>query len=157
MDNGKQKRVPLGANPNTTQKVPREKFVNHPEFMPMFQAAMIGQEFPHGNIPDKFKEWLLVCLKEIPFPLFKMPFEGYKEMIALNPNKYSFGLLQKAIDIIYNSKPSVLFSNDVIFNYMNVIEHLEEMKQIIFEIQDPIKQDIIDKLILKQAPSILKG
>ncbi len=156
MDNGKQNRIPLGANPNKTAKIPREQWINHPEFMPMFQAAMVGVEFPKDKIPSGFKIWLDLSLRQIPFSLLKMPIEGYKELIDNESDFYSFGLLQKAIDIVYNSKPVYFGADTDLMEYYLIIEDIIEMKQIIAEIQEPIKQDIIDKLILKEAPSILK-
>ncbi len=139
-------------NNSTANLPPKEQFVNHPDFAKRIGEAMQGVVFPKDKIPDAFKSWLMDCLKRIPFSTLGMPLIFYRELITTHPENMTFGLLQKAADIVYNSKPTDHVGS--LDAYADIIEAIATLKDDMSDITDPIRDKVCADL--QAAESIKK-
>ena len=139
-------------NNSTAKLPPKEQFVSHPDFAKRIGEAMEGVTFPQDKIPDAFKSWLIACLEQIPFSVLRMPLPFYRELITTHPENMTFGLLQKAADIVYNSKPTDFVGS--LDAYADIIEAIATLKDAMSDITDPIRDKVCADL--QAAESIKK-
>ena len=146
MDKQKGRKIPMQApKPQFPQ---REQFVHHPEFKERIAKEMDGVEFPKEKIPADFDKWLQCALLGISFPSLGMPLPFYYQLITVAPDAMTFGLLQKACDIVFNSKPNDHSpSTDDLEVYYNMITQIATMKDALSDITDPIRDKVIDDLM----------
>jgi len=142
MDTSKGRKLPT---PQVQRQIPREQFINHPEFKERIASAMDGVEFPKEKIPAKYTEWLENCLKHVPFAILGMPIPFYFDLCFIDPEKMTFGLLQKGCDIIYNSNPD--WHKVSMGEYYEMIRTIASMKDALSDITDPIRDKVIDDLM----------
>jgi hypothetical protein len=138
------KKIPMPAP--KAQLPEREQFVNHPEFKDRISAAMEGVEFPIEKIPANLNVWLWETLRHIPYSVLGMPLPFYHQLINTPVHQMSFGLLQKACDIVFNAKPTDLLIADL-SEYHNIILAVATMKDALSDITDPIRDKVIDDLM----------
>ncbi len=139
--------------------VPRESYTTHPLFADKMIHELNREEvvFPAADIPDNFKSWLLMALSDIPFPNLRMATGTYWKLIHKAPDELTFGTLQKAVDIIWNSKPDTWkpeFKGELVSTNQSILQdHYEKMLAInkmrmaCDAIIAPIREKVIDELI----------
>lgn len=146
---------PLGK-----QVIPDDAYVNHPEFNERIGKAMDGIGFPKNEIPKQFNQYLISAMADIAFPALCVPLPVYHQLINDEPQAMSFGILQKACDIILNSKPymvsiddpgSLLLQKQMLIVHYNTITEVGTMIDKMRDITDPIKKTVIDSLKAKDS------
>ena len=143
MDQQKGRQRPMQApKPQLPQ---RDQFVHHPEFKERIAKAMDGIEFPIEKIPANFNKWLTNALNHIPFTVLGIPLHFYYDLCFIHPDKMTFGLLQKACDIVYNSSPECQKMG--LSEYYEMIREIATMKDALSDITDPIRDKVIDDLM----------
>ena len=125
----------------------KEDYVRHPEFAERIGKAMDGVEFPADKIPKNFGKWIGSCLAHVPFSQLGMPLPFYYDLINEPIEKLTFGVLQKACDIIYNSSPE--WHDVPISEYYGIISAAAAMKDALSDITDPIRDKVIEDLMAK--------
>jgi hypothetical protein len=123
---------------------PKESYVNHPDFNKRFAEAMEGAALPADKIPAGFKGWLLTSIENMSFPETRLPFAIYKEIIETDPAEMSFGLLQKAADLVMNSKP-IWFT--VPSRHIIYLEQTTTLIDAMRDIAQPIRDKVIGSLM----------
>lgn len=130
----------------------RENYLQHPEFNKRFSEAMEGVTFPAESVMVGFDEYLKRALQHISFTTLRMPLPLYCDLIGLPSYKFSFGILQKATDIIYNSTPEHLGVG--LPEYSVIIEETAKMIDLMRDITQPITNKVTSALMAKDSVKI---
>lgn len=158
------KHFPIPLAKGIQKKIPREQWGNHPEYQGKIQKLLGTCVFPKDEIPKDFHYWLLQAMLQFSLPTLGIPQSIYFKFVNTPPDTYKFGELQKALDIVFNSKPcfhncdnnSLIFATEILNAYHSQMGAVMRMKQTFEDIISPLKEQVIDELILQDAPSIIK-
>lgn len=150
--------MPFPLAKNVQKKIHREQWCQHPQFQGNIQKLLNECVFPKEDIPASFHTWLLDSLLQHAFPSLNLPQAIYFKFVNTPPETYKFGELQKAVDIVYNSKPKILSGTaaDILNAYHSQACTILRMKTAFEDIISPLREKVIDELILQDAPSIIK-
>jgi len=142
----------------------KEDYLNHPQFMERFGAAMMGVETPKEVIPDWMRYALNRCLMDMPFPSIGVPMHVYSELCFTKCEEMTFGVLQKAADIIFSSNPKAkayeflgeekAYAHDYCQDHYELVRSMATLLDAMKAITDPIRDKVIEELIA--ADSIIK-
>ena len=137
-----------------------EQIKHSPEFAQLKVAKLKDLEFPKDKIPLLFYIYLHRALMQFSIASLNLPSPIYRKFILDKPETYSFLELQKAVDIVWNSKPTNegngMVYAEMLIEYANMIENVNEMRIEFEKIIIPIQDAIIDELVKKKAPSIIQ-
>lgn len=139
--------------PASARHKPREEYLNHPKFMELFGEAMVGVETPKDKISGWMRAQLTESLLDMSFPSLSVPFHIYAELCTLPCEEMTFGVLQKAADIIFSSKPNTSHSS-ILEAHLDKVKSMAELLDAMQQITNPIRDKVIDKLIT--ADKIIK-
>jgi hypothetical protein len=146
------------------RKPSREEYKLHPEYINEFVKALDGAEIVGIDIPEEFHSWVLIAMVKLPFPSLRMSIGVYDKLIQTAPVTWSFGVLEKATSLVFESVPQAI--GNIQHGYVEYIKSLckhsdkikacGKLRHAFEEIKAPIREKVIDELILQDAPSIIK-
>lgn len=142
----KNKRTPIPIPQPKGQPQPtREQYIQHPDFIGKFSEQMEGIVLPADKIPVDFSIWLNIAIGYISFPSLKIPFSEYENIINLQLDQLSFGILQKCADIIFHSTPNE--HKWLLHQHNQMLSEIIVMKNEMLDLIAPVREKVIDELV----------
>jgi hypothetical protein len=127
----------------------RHQLTNHPEFIAEFDKNMGDAQFPSDEIPADFRQWLDNCLPNIPYTAMGMiAMDIYKQICFSDPKDMPLGIIQKCIDIVFNSKPT---DHDCTMDYYcTIIEKCGKMMDKVTDIVAPARDKAVETIWVRE-------
>ncbi len=140
-------------------EIDRARYKTHPEFMPRYLAELEKLQYPINEITFAWRRALRNALNSSAFGKLGLPIDRYKIYNTGVLGNFTIGMIKHSCDLIINSTPNELdlASRNLSYNsYAELIDECIRMQAKIESLIGPVREKIIDELILQEAPSIIK-